>query len=318
MRWYLNDLSIRGQYANPAAFLNEVEDLMRLRRQVQALKDHLFCSRTLYNQPVTRNADFRVAVQSAPDRNLTRLVLEWVTRSGPFLEEDRQPNQDDYFECAGTDVTDMGLGEAARRLVANEVATSFSFGGGGFDYQSINICHGLPQAPIGAVFVPNIWDIAALRTQAIAAIPEPANWQQMLEQAQLRFDRLTLPSTAIAPLAREPFSAYVVERIFVLLGILQEFAASRNANGSYSARNHELIAKHFAGEKDLFTDESETNKRNFREELSFSDAENPGTKVFCPWHGKIKTPQYRIHFEWPLDARPNVRIFYIGPKITKS
>jgi len=318
MRWYLNDLSIRGQYASPAAFLNEVGELMRLRRQVQALKDHLFCSRTLYSQPVTRNADFRMAVQSGSDRNLTRLVLEWITRSGPFLEEDRQPNENDYFECDGTDVTDTGLGEAARRLVANEVATSFSFGGGGFDYKPINICHGLSEAPIGEVFVPNVWDIAALRSQATAAIPEPANWQQMLERAQLRFDRLTLPRTSIAPLAREPFSAYVVERIFVLLGILQELSASRNSDGSFSARNHELIAQHFAGEKALFTDESVTNKRKFREQLTFGDSENPGTKVFCPWHGKINTPLYRIHFEWPTDARANVRIFYIGPKITKG
>jgi hypothetical protein len=176
----------------------------------------------------------------------------------------------------------------------------------------------LPEDPIRTVPVPNLWDTETLRESALAAAPAPANWQQMLEQAQGRFDKLNLSPKSIDNLQREPFSQYVVERIFVLLGVLQEFSACRREDGSYSERNHELIAQHFRGGKAWFTDESETNKRDFYREMSFADPERPDRKVFCPWHGKIKTPQYRIHFEWPMDAQSRLRVFYIGPKITKG
>jgi hypothetical protein len=40
-------------------------------------------------------------------------------------------------------------------------------------------------------------------------------------------------------------------------------------------------------------------------------------KIFCTWHGKVKTPQYRIHFSWPISAVAPLYVVYIGPKITK-
>jgi hypothetical protein len=53
--------------------------------------------------------------------------------------------------------------------------------------------------------------------------------------------------------------------------------------------------------------------------MSFVDPENPAKKFFCPWHGKIQTPQFRIHFEWPIPAhQQRLKVLYIGPKITKG
>jgi hypothetical protein len=66
------------------------------------------------------------------------------------------------------------------------------------------------------------------------------------------------------------------------------------------------------------TDESKTNKSDFKEELKFVHPKT-GEKIFCPYHGKIKTPQYRIHFQWPLPEKAQqLFIGYFGPKITKS
>ncbi len=318
MAWYVNDLSLCGQYSAATAFLDGLGELMRVRSQVPGLNQQLFCSKTLHTRAVTHNMDFRKAVQSAPDPTTVRLVLAWLTKYGPFWEDAREPNEDDYFEHDGEDVTDLGLGEAARRRIANRHASSFSFNDGGFDYTPIEVLHGLPEDPIGTVPVPNLWDTDTLRESALAATPAPTNWRQMLEQAQGRFDKLSLSPQSIDNLQREPFSQYVVERIFVLLSVLQEFVACRREDGRYSDRNHELIAQHFGGEKAWFSDESETNKQHFYQEMSFTDPEQPGEKIFCPWHGKIKTPQLRIHFEWPMEAQSRLRVFYIGPKITKG
>lgn len=317
MTWYVNDLSICAQYADSKDFLSDLDALMRVRMKFTDLEHQLFCSRTLHTRLVTPNLSFREAVKSAP-KNVVQLVLAWLTKNGPFWEDLRTSNEDDYFEYEGEDVTDLGLGEAARRKILGLDANCFSFANGGFDHSPIKIQHGLSESPFGHIPVPNIWDISTLHQRVLSSAPTPTNWIQMLELAQSRFDKLFLHSNIIDALKKETFSHYVVERIFVLLGVLQEFMDCRHDDGSYSDRNHELIAQHFSGKKAWFTDESETNIQNFSADMSFPDPENEGKKVLCSWHGKIKTPQYRIHFEWPVDQREKLRIFYIGPKITKS
>jgi len=232
------------------------------------------------------------------------------------LEDDRQPNEEDYFEYSAQDVTNLGLGEAARRTLVGIEASCFSFIKSGFEYSPIDIQQGLPESPLNIVSVPNVWDVGDLCKFAAAAVPNPINWEQMLAQSQSRFDRLLIYPHSIEKLRGQPFSEYVIERIFVLLGVLQQFIECLNDDGSYSDSNHELIEQHFSGDKAWFTDESPTNKRKYSEEMNFSDLE--GGKVFCSWHGKIKTPQYRIHFEWPVKSQSKLRIFYIGPKITKD
>lgn len=318
MNWYVNDLSLCGQYSEASAFLDDLSELMRARSRVPMLEQQLFCSRMLHTRPVTPTMNFREAVKSASNHTLVPLILAWLTKYGPFWEDDREFNEDDYFEHGGQDVTDFGLGEAARSLLAGQPASTFSFASGGFDYSPIEILHGLPESPLDTVPVPNLWDADVLCDSAQAAVPAPANWLQMLEQACGRFNKLSFSPRSTDSLRGEPFSQYVVERVFVLLGVLQEFMDCLHGDGSYSDRNHKLIAQHFAGEKAWFTDESETNRQNYRAEMSFPDPEHDGKKVFCSWHGKIKTPQYRIHFEWPVEARPKLRVFYIGPKITKG
>lgn len=318
MAWYVNDLSLCGQYPGAKAFLDELAELMRTRTKVPMLEQQLFCSRTLHTRPVTANLNFREAVKSLPNQIPVPLVLAWLSKNGPFWEDDREFNEDDYFEYDGQDVTNCGIGEAARRLLIGLQASSYSFARGGFDFSPINILHGLPESPLDTVSVSNLWDTNTLCKQALASIPVPTNWLQMLEQAQGRFDKLILSSNSIDKLRGQPFSQYVVERVFILLDVLQRFMDFRHDDGSYSDGNHELIAQHFTGKKAWFTDESQMNKQEFFEEMSFPDPEHDGNKVFCSWHGKIKTPQYRIHFEWPVEARSKLRIFYIGPKITKG
>ncbi len=319
MAWYVNDLSLCGQYPEATAFLDDLADLMRARIKIPMLEQKLSCSRTLHTRPVTAILNFREAVQSRPKYISVPLVLAWLTKNGPFWEDVREFNEDDYFEHHGQEVTEFGLGEAARRLLVGLQASSFSFARGGFDYSPVEILHGLPESPLHSVLVHNLWNTNELCRHAMATIPAPVNWLQMLEQAQSRFDNLILYRHSIDKLRGQPFSQHVVERIFALLDILQRFMDCLHEDGSYSGGNHELITQYFVGNKAWFTDESETNKKNFCEEMSFPDPEqDDGTKVFCSWHGKIKTPQYRIHFEWPVEARSKLRVFYIGPKITKG
>jgi hypothetical protein len=42
-----------------------------------------------------------------------------------------------------------------------------------------------------------------------------------------------------------------------------------------------------------------------------------GATLFCPWHGKVKIEQMRMHFTFPIQRDMPLYIAYIGPKLTK-
>lgn len=318
MVWFVNDLSLAGQYPTAEAFVRDLKQFLTLRNRSPLLASRLFCSRTICYRPVSKNQDFQQAVQASGDRLLTNLVLNWLTRAGPFWEEQRQVVADDYFHYHETDVTELGLGEAARRQLCGALANSVSFPSPEFDYSPLPVIHGLLEEPISTINVVNQWKWEDVQHAVEAATPPIINWEQMLTEARRRFDHLDLTSACGDPLKPEPFRHYVVERVFELLQVLNEYVSCMTETGTPTTRNHELFSQHFSGGKSWFSDESTSNKREFKRELEFSDPVQPGKKIFCPWHGKIKTPQYRIHFEWPPQPKAKLRIFYIGPKITKS
>jgi hypothetical protein len=91
----------------------------------------------------------------------------------------------------------------------------------------------------------------------------------------------------------------------------------RQIDGEAGPRGRELYRQYFIGDRARFSDESTRNKREFRAEMSFADPESEDRVLFCPWHGKIQTPQFRIHFEWPVPVgQRRLKVLYIGPKLT--
>jgi hypothetical protein len=321
MDCFIHDLSLNRQYQSPEKFLSDIEALLRLRQQYPVVQSNLYCIRTISERPVTATQNLRDIARGA-DRNLRQQILDWLGKKGPFWDEDRANHADDYFECASQDVTDQGAGEAARRKLKGVNASTYSFGGGGFDYSPLSVQHGLVENPLGHYAIPNFWQLPQLQAALHNALPKPTNWAQTIAQAQQCFPDLYFVDYLLPRLQRETFSVYLAERIFELLGTLQMFMDSRNENGTYSTKNDEIIANHFSGSKAWFTDESISNKQHYESQLSFNVPQNPdtNTKLLCPWHGKIKTPQFRIHFSpWPLKLEDKkINIVYIGPKITKN
>lgn len=319
MNWLVHDHSLNGQYITATAFLSGIEELLRLRTEFSTIRDGLRCSRLIGDRPATQTQSFRQVVQSSSDRILRQQILQWVVSKGPFIDENSEVIDENYFEYKGLDVTNEGAGEAARCKVNGLEATTFSFLGGGSDYSPLSIDHGLPEDRIGIIELVNIWNIEALRITSLAALPVAVNWKQAIEQARVRFPNLFFSQNLMDYLRRETFTFHLVEAIFSKLAKLQEFVESRNLDGTNSPETDRLIAAHFAGEKSWFTDESDTNKTKFKNQLTFTDPHENNSTIFCPFHGKIKTPQYRIHFPWPLlKNEKQIRIVYIGPKITKD
>ncbi|MDC7699574.1 hypothetical protein [Vogesella indigofera] len=317
MSWFVNDVSLSGQYDKAADFNGELKEILAAKLANPLLKSFFYCSKSLACCQVTSVQNLQQAVMSERNPDYTRSVLSWLTSVGPFWEDIRQNVPDDYFEFDGVDVTDRGLGEAARHLSLNLKADSFSFSGGGFDFSPVKILHGLPEDPLGDIDVVNIWKLAELIGSAVQRAPLPVNWVQMLNLCREKYSNLVLIDECVDSLKREPFSEYACHRFIFLLSILDRYQACLNIGEDGESERNELRDNFFTGTKALFTDESKSNKIDFESEMTFVDPSN-GEEVFCPFHGKIKTPQYRVHFEWPPVRDRKIRVFYLGPKITKS
>ena len=318
MEWHINDLSIDSQFENPHAFREALEPLLRARHRDPSLRSCLYCSRLLYTRQVTANADLRQAVQATRDKNYIRLVLEWMAKYGPFWDDERQQNQDDYFEYQSHDVTDQGLGEAARRRFVGISANVFSFQGSPLQFVTspLSVQQGLPEDPIETINIDNYWEIDHL-IEAIQASKTYCCWQEVYTEIRHRFAGLIFPDNVMDALFPVPFSEHLTKRIFELLHVLDNLVEESDESGALSQTGMGLHANHFVGEKAWFTDESANNKTKFKEQLTFHDPEDETKDIFCPWHGKIKTPQIRIHFQWTRPAGQNeIKVVYIGPKIT--
>ncbi|MNJ70706.1 hypothetical protein D3C77_671840 [compost metagenome] len=99
--------------------------------------------------------------------------------------------------------------------------------------------------------------------------------------------------------------------------MLQKFKASHVKDSGRTREGDELYQTYFTGARAWFSDSSDREKRDFEQELKFVDPERPGEKISAPYHGKVQTPQMRIHFTWPVTAEAPLHVLYIGDKITK-
>ena len=121
---------------------------------------------------------------------------------------------------------------------------------------------------------------------------------------------LLLLAQALRDAAHPPAGRRIVE----LLHVLQKMMNEMDKEGRLSEAGMELLRNFFIGKQAWFSDESESCKRS-EKTFTFPDPDSEGTLV-CFWHGKISTPAFRMHFEWPVSPPcERLRIAYIGPHL---
>jgi hypothetical protein len=323
MRWYMNDASLQNQFPDGATFEAVVRGLLAARGRVDFLRQNLRTARTIGERIVHAGYSVRRLVQQSPDRDFRSAVLLWLDRYGPFLEDDRQVEDDDYFEFAGADVTDSGLGEAARRGRLDQPVATFSFAGGAtkFDVNPLTVDHGLPEDRLGQYAIENFWEVNQLEKSAIERGPQIESWRSLVEASRQRFPKLLIPDSVYLDkrIAREPFDVVIRDHALDLLGYLNTYMEGRDQDGAEGPRSRQIIDKYFTGDRAAFSGESANNQRDFKTELTFKDPEDAERTIFAHWHGKISRRFYRMHFEWPITKdMPRLKVLYLGPKITKG
>lgn len=316
--WIINELSLAGQFKDPHSFVATFRSLLAARQKSEALRNALRCTTATMERPVCNALTLKQAVDAAGDRNIRMEAIRWFANQGPFWTAEQAVIDDDLFFFGELDVTASGLGEVARRrlLSGDSHALSFRDAVPAFDANPLLLTHGLLEQPLGRVSVPNWTDVDALLAACEQTPPQPATWEESIRALKQLYPDAWFAPNLLHFLDGEPFVPYVHERAAALIGVLYAMIATRMPDGSWSERGKELHDLHFVGDKAWFTDESDTNKVKFKQDMTFEL--RTGMKQLCGYHGKIKTPQYRIHFPWPPKKDDPLEIAYIGPKLTKG
>ena len=276
----------------------------------------LFCHRNIRYAQVTPDAMMPQAVQ-ALSINKRRALMQWLTRYGPFWDEDRQHTGDDYLECKGDIVTDSAVGEAAYCLFRGIERALVSINPSSWLTSPLSV-EWYENGHTRSVDVRNYWDVGTLK----AALEETPvildSWRDLAQVARRRCPSLTFSPDSFSPLDGHPFGQGVAERLLSRLNILHDLTNCFDEHGRRTSEGHWIVQNHFTGSKALFSDSSDTEKARFEKDLTFPHPTHAGEYLFAPWHGKVKKPQLRIHFApWPIQANEPLYVVYVGPKITK-
>lgn len=316
MRVFLNELALADAWTSTSSVQRPLLQVLQARQQQRVLRDALYCARGMGGVRTAAGIPLFRAAQELP-RDTRLQLFEWIAKHGPFMDDDRLVIEDDLFFFEDDEVTDLGLGEAARRIRAELRAATLSPIGNDpsrFSESPLGVVHGLPDEPIARVPVPNYTESEPLVEVLRTVAPHATNWNDFLETCRNRFDLLHIGPNCDETIGRFPYMPAAGRRIIELMSVLQRVMAEMDRTGRLSPQGLELRNRFFTGKRAWFSDESESRKRK-RGKFTFPDPEG-GIDIVCFWHGKISTAAIRMHFDWPVaPGARRLRVVYIGPHI---
>jgi len=305
-----------------ASFKAAIERVMAIRQIARRFGRALSCHRGIAQAPVTAAITMPQAVQVLP-LNERRAIMQWLTQHGPFWEDLRNHQPDDWFECNGNIVTDTAVGEAAWCCLNGIEHGLVSFTPSNWQFSPVPVDWVSDSGSKKSVEVSNFWDPANVELVLAAAPVSLVSWTQLEALARARCTQITFANDAFAPLNGYPFVAAAAQRFVFILDTLNRFKSCFDANGQRTAEGHEIYTNFFTGKKGdggrgaLFSDSSDDENKKFESEMTFKHPADATKTLFCPWHGKVQTPQMRVHFYSPIRADEPLYVVYVGPKITK-
>lgn len=311
MDFILNELSLHGQFIDIDSFWKAFHAIKKIQQILDHFGYNLKLHRMFHNKYVIENSlTVRNAIRSLPiDKR--RSVMSWLTTTGPFWSDDQQHDVNDNISIDDQDITDSALAEAAYHYYLGEITPTVSFSPSNWEFNPICAC--IDKSPVN---IDNFWEYESLENFLVKALPEPNSWKKLEQNVKTSFPELTILENAFSFLNPVPFSKHVSKEIFHLLGVLNFLKSHFDAQGKPTAQWEEMYQAYFIASRPRFSDSSDSEKKDFSPRLHFRDPQT-NKPLFCPWHGKIHSPQIRIHFSFPITADSPLFVAYIGPKITK-
>ena len=310
----LNELSVEGQFYDNTTLSEAIGKIIGMRNAAKRYGVEVYCHANTANRHVRPDT----ALIHALSRDQRMYMTSWLTRQGPFWEDARRHAPNEWYECDGEIVTDTGLAEAAHCVEIGIDRRMVSFAPSSWERSPIVVIRRENNAATDDVQLANYWNVSNLEEALTESDPEPESWEQLEQICRRRFASLNFAANSFHPLNGQPFAPGVAPKIRRLLNALNEFWA---VDGLKSDEGRRIYDNHFTGGNAWFSDSSDTEKHQFRRELTFPSP-NPGEDaVFCPWHGKLRMAhrqQFRIHFTWPIQPGEQLHVVYLGLKITRQ
>lgn len=316
----MNDLSIHGQFNSAGDFISSVDRLMEIRGVVRRAGREFYCHHGLHHARVTDDRTMPQVIQemSHPKR---MAWMQWITKTSLHWQNDRLHSGDDWLEENGEPVyTDHAVGEAAFCNLHGKDRDVVSFDPSDGLVSPIKVTWLKHDESKLDVDVANHWTVTTVE-EALAGLPSPFDsWESLDEHCRRCCDNLAFAEDAFTKLDGYPYVKSVGEWIHILLDVLNKLSNGFDDDGNRTVEFDALYETYFKGRAPYFTDESATNKRDYATKLSFPHPTDAGKTLFCPWHGKVNSPTnfppIRIHFTWPVKAKGELYLAYVGPKIT--
>ena len=251
---------------------------------------------------------------------LSRAVMSWLARSGPFWDDDRHHGESDWLASCGEIVTDSAIAEAAYRILHGVDCGLVSLTPSKWCRSPIEVTwvredEGLDNRDAE---VENWWCATTIEGALKDQEPPLRSWSDIKRISKSRFEHLSFTMDCFSPLQKVPFSKSAADQFLRLLTILDRFAGSFDSDGKRSAEGHQIYLEYFTGDRALFSDSSSSEKKEFGNQLIFVHPDD-GTQEKFTWHGKIPNGRLplRFHFSWPVRAGKPIHVVYAGPKITR-
>lgn len=261
----------------------------------------------------TRHTVFEAILEFTQDEK--RTFLGWMSRQGPFWDNSFETPSESRFECQGTSVTESALAAAAYGIEVGVDRRLVSLYPSNWEVSPITVTRS-SDSDSSKVSVFNYWQSSDLEVALQEAEPPLGSWIQLEATARQRFRQIAFTPDCFEELTGHPFSPSAADRILDRLVVLNQLMEFTDDNGRRTPEGQRLYQDHFVGAQANFSDSSTSEKRQFRRRLSFSIPSSPGRLVLCGFHGKVKNPPYRIHFNWPVPPGGRLYVVYVGWKRT--
>lgn len=316
----VNELSLHEQFNDVKEFSKALLLLMNLRNTAIHFNRDIFHNGKLYAGNPTPNLNLYEAI-SKLDRNQQRAFSSWLSKKALWDNDFGQPHPDtEWFESCGDIVTDTALGEVGYRKIQGENWALVSFSPSDWNYSPIRVTWKISDGEIGRnVEVPNFWENDTIRKKLEKLELPLSSWSELRKSSIRKFTKLSFTEKCFEDLEQIPFNSSTAIGLEKRFRILNELIIETDKTGRRSQRGHELYNNFFTGDRGYFSDSSDDEKRDFKNELTFSHPDISGESIFCPWHGKIRTSYIRIRFHFSsIKGGEPCYIVYVGQKLTKK
>lgn len=312
MEFFFNELSIHNQFQSEDDFKAAVSQFRSCRDDITAAGFKFYLHRNLLNRPAL-GTSFRKGIQRCFTSQQVRALMNWFSKDGYFLPDDAYAEMNDCFTCRfqgnngkeNRDVSDSGLAECVFRKMNESAVRSVSLEASEYNWSPVTVTlEGYGETDVINYFTQHLLVTCLDDLQSVIS-----SWSVLLDRIE-QLSEVSVESYVLDRLTANPFSENVANGLYVCARVLSDMATAVSLD-----EFNELFTNYCTGENARFSDSSKNEREKFKSDLSF---DVDGEKSLCPYHGKVKIQQYRLHLaERPAFERP-ARVVYIGPKLTKT